>query len=645
MVGEQAISLQKTKFSILSLCSVGLLFVVPAAYAQDGVVGKESAAVVFDDEPVVVTATRTPVKSSAALAPVTVLNRQEIAESQTDSVPELLRGMPGIDVVQNGGPGTNASIYMRGSNAGHALVLINGRKMGSATLGTVSWQHLPVSQIERIEVVRGPRSTLYGSEAIGGVVQIFTRDRGAGFNVDADYGYGNWNTHQGSMTISGGNKQTNGSISLAAYYTDGYNAKQTATAASAANDSDDDGYQNFSLSAKVGHRLERGTTIEFDLFRAEVHSEFDATSIFDSSDVDRNIQQSMGLVIADDPFDWWHLTVSAGLSRDDYTSYASETKQSAFNTHRKSASLQSDFSLADDHLLTVGVDYMEEAISSTSSYDLSSRQDWALFTQYQGAYADLSWVAGLRAIDNQQFGSHQTTNLELGYRLGDNLRLVASYGTAFKAPTFNDLYFPSSAFGAGNPDLQPEKSKSFEVGVAGQHHKIDWSLRGYQTDIEGLISWSATASNPFYFTPSNVDDARITGLELEGKRSFGRFDLATALTMMEPENRSSGLRLNRRAKTTAKVDLGYRFAKYPANISASTLYQSSRYNDTSNSVRVAGYSITNLTGSYDLDDSWQLRLKVGNLFDKEYETVMATSTPYNAPGRSIFLSLAWRFSQ
>ncbi len=605
--------------------------------------GDEDIAV-LEDAPVVVTATRTKTAPSPTLAPVTIFTRQDIEKAQTDSVPELLRGLPGIDVVQNGGPGTTASVYMRGTNSGHVLVLLNGRKLGSATLGTVSWQKLPVSQIERIEVVRGPRSTLYGSEAIGGVVQIFTRERGAGFNVDAEVGYGNWNTQQSSFSFYGGSDTTNASISIARYYTDGFNAKQTSTAANAANDLDDDGYRNESLSVMVGHRFESGTEVELDLYHAKIRSEYDATSTFDSSNINHSLEQSAGVKLEHDAAPWWRLTVTAGLSRNDSRGFTDLTQDNMFNTDRRTFSLQNDFTVAKNHLITIGGDYMEEEIESSSSYDLSERYDMALFTQYQGSHGKADWVAGIRAIDNEQFGSHYTWDFEAGYRPTDNLRLIAGYGTAFKAPTFNDLYFPASAFGAGNASLQPEESKSFELGAEGRHAEIDWSVRGFYTEIDGLISWTNTTANPFYYTPTNVDNAEITGMELEAGRTIGRFDIKGSLTMMEPKNVTDGTLLNRRSKTTFNTNIGYSFQSHPAHINASVLYQSARFDDAANTYRMGGYTVTDLTGTYDIDESWQIRLKAGNIFDKRYYTTYATATPYNAPGRSIFASMAWRLS-
>nr|VFJ67758.1 MAG: vitamin B12 transporter [Candidatus Kentron sp. FW] len=596
-------------------------------------------------DPIIVTATRTPRAPANTLAPVTVLTRFDIEEAQTDSVPELLAGLPGIDMTRNGGPGTTASIYMRGTNSGHVLVLVNGRKMGSATLGTFPWENLPVSQIERIEIVRGPRSGLYGSEAIGGVVQIFTRERMEGLNVDMELGSGSWDSRRAAFAVSGGGKNTNASFTLAHYRTHGYNVKQHSNTSSALNDPDDDGHRNLSLSLKLGHTFANGIQVEGDFFRARTRSEFDATSTRATSDNTESVQQSLGLKATGAPSERWKLTVAGGLSRDDSKTFTLKDLDDIFNTHRRSASIQNDFRIITDHTFTLGADYLEEQISGTSAYAVSERYDRALFTQYQGSYGRIDWVAGLRAGENEQFGNHLTGNLEFGHRLSEEVRILAGYGTAFKAPTFNDLYYPATAYGAGNPNLQPEESESYEVGLERRDNHSNWSARAFHTKIKGLIDWTPSANNPWFWTPTNIGRALIRGVELEANTKISRFDLGGAFTWMDPENETDRTLLARRARTTFKGSLGYRFARIPAHLTGTLLLQSARYNDAKNEHRVPGYGTINLAATYDISDAWEARLVANNLFNRRYKTAMATATPYDAPGRYVFFSLIWRYSR
>ncbi|MBF0193996.1 MAG: TonB-dependent receptor [Magnetococcales bacterium] len=627
---------KKNSLSYLLLGTTALFLVSPPAFSQEKYRGE-----IIDDTPVVITATRTPVPLSSTLSPVTVLTRQDVENKQTDSLPELLSGLPGVDITQNGSAGGSSNIYMRGTGSGHVLVLVNGRKMGSATLGTVSWEHIPVSQIERIEVVRGPRSSLYGSEAIGGIVQIFTHDRSEGWHVDAELGYGNWNTSQASLTLTGGSPKTNGSLSIAGFNSDGFNST---SGSSQAEDADDDGYRNASISGRVGHSFDNGATVDFDLFYASTRNEYDR--IFASSaDVSKGAQQSMGITVEHDPLDKLHMKFTAGVSGDDSSTYLDGVKQNQFDTQRINIGIQGDLDLNDKNLLTVGVDFLEDKIDTTTAYDETKRYDVALFTQIQGKLNKNSWVLGLRGIENEQFGSHVSGNAEWGYDINESLRMLVGYGTAFKAPTFNDLYYPTDAFGEGNANLSPEKSESFELGLEGEHKGIDWSTRLYRTNIDNLISWSDSAVQYFY-TPTNVDKAQITGIELEAGKTIGQFDISTNVTVMDPKNKTSGLQLNRRAKTSAKLNLDYRFKSQPIAIHSSVFYQSSRYNDANNTLKLPGYGVVNLSGNYDLDENWQVRLKADNIFDKDYKTVASSSSVYyKGSGRAILLSLAWRYSK
>ncbi|MGN7611815.1 TonB-dependent receptor domain-containing protein [Magnetococcales bacterium HHB-1] len=595
---------------------------------------------------IVVTATRTATPKTQTIAPVTVLTRADIEKKQTQNIPELLAALPGIDIVQNGGAGANTSLYMRGTNAGHVLVLVNGRKMGSATTGTISWQYLPVAQIERIEIIRGPRSSLYGSEAIGGVIQIFTRQGMQGFNVDLEMGAGSWNTRHTSAIFSGGAKRSQASLGISLDKSGGYNVKQFSSANNAANDPDDDGHKNEAISVNLSHKWPEWGEVEADFFHAKTQTEYDATNTWSTTDENASTQQSLGLKLTLDPLSWLKTTLSWGTSRDDSKSFSVNRLDNIFNTHRRNASAQFDLLPAKGHVITVGADYMDEQISGTSNYDLSQRYDRAAFLQYQGMWRRLNWVLGIREGRNEQFGRHFTGNAEFGFKLSDNLRLISGYGSAYKAPSFNDLYFPDTAFvGKGNPSLQPEESVSYELGLAGETMGYTWSARRFHTDIKGLISWSASAGNPFYWTPDNSDDARIRGLELELGGMLADFDIELTATLLDPEDKATGLQLSRRAKQSYKLDVGYAWEQWPMQVNATLRAQSTRYNDSANLYPVAGFSVIDLTGTYDLSETWQGRLKISNLLDKRYRTTMATATPYDAPGRNIFFSLAWKYSQ
>ncbi len=439
------------------------VFLTPAAVALCGASSLSLA------EPVsladqVVTATRTAQTASQSLAAVSVIDREDIERSQARSVPELLRQVPGVSLANNGGFGKNTTLFLRGTESDHVLVLIDGIKVGSASAGLTAFQDLPVELIERIEVVRGPRSSLYGSEAIGGVIQIFTR-RGDGQGAKPFFsaGYGTHQTLEGSAGVSGGAGNGWYSLGVSSFDTAGINTKRAGTAGY---EPDRDGYRNLSGNLRGGYRFDNGLELDGTLLRAKSHNDYD--QVFGNSGFNANADGEQNLVggrARFTPFDPWLVTLQAGRSEDKADAYQDGRFYSRFDTRRDSLSWQNDLTLAEGHVLTLGYDWQKDEISSSEAFSVDSRLNKGWFAQYLGQYGRQDWQLSLRRDDNQQFGVHDTGSAAWGYALSDALRFTVSYGTAFKAPTFNELYYPDY----GNPDLDAETSRSLEVGLSGTH--------------------------------------------------------------------------------------------------------------------------------------------------------------------------------
>ena len=412
-------------------------------------------------DPVVVTATRTARTVNASLASVTVIERSDIERLQAVSVPDLLRGVQGLQVSNSGGPGKVTDIYTRGTSADHTLVLIDGVKVGSATTGTTAWQDLPIDQIERIEVVRGPRSSLYGSEAIGGVIQIFTRKGGGALKPSLSLGGGSYRSANASANLSGGGDSGWWSLGGSYQDTEGFNACTgvPGTAGCFTDEPDIDGYRNVAGSARGGYRFGRRGDLDLFWLGTKAQSRFDGSFVNDT----KTNQQVFGAKGRFSPLDPWDLTLALGQSRDDSDNRLDGSFVTAFDTLRETASLQSDLTLGVGQILTLGVDWQNDHITSTEDYAEDSRDNVGVFGQIQASLQGHDLSASLRQDDNQQFGTHATGSAAWGYSLSNGVRLLASYGTAFKAPTFNELYFPLY----GNPDLAPEQSRSAELGVSG----------------------------------------------------------------------------------------------------------------------------------------------------------------------------------
>jgi len=579
---------------------------------------------------IVVTATRTASTTDETLAPVTVITREEIERKQSQSAMDVLRGTPGLSISNNGGPGKNTSIFLRGAESDHVLVLINGVKAGSATSGTVGFQDIPAEQIERIEIVRGPRSALYGSEAIGGVIQIFTRDGSGPIKPSFSIGGGRYGTSSASASLSGGVGQGWFNASLSGLDTDGFNSCDGKPSPGGAgcftNEPDKDGYRNVSGSVRAGLRFDNGATADIHWLRTRGDSDFDGTSQNESE----SIQQLLGGAVRFSPTSAWKMSLSGGRSDDKSDSFKNGVFSSRFDTERVTGSLQNDVSIGANHLLTVGFDYQNDKVDSTVAFALTSRDNDGVFAQYQGSLGAHDLQLALRRDDNEQFGDHNTGSAAWGYRIGNGLRLTASYGAAFKAPTLNELYYP--AF--GNPNLGPEKSDSTEIGLSGELTGGNWSVNAYKTKIDDLISYNAAIS-----AADNVDQAEIRGFEAVVAKRVDDWNFGVNLTLVDPENRSSGANLGkvlpRRTRRSLNIDVDRDVGQY--RFGATLLVEGQRYDDLANARRIGGYATLDLRAEYIITKEWRLQTQLANVFDKEYET----ASFYNQPGRSLFVTLRY----
>ena len=573
-----------------------------------------------------VTATRTARTADETLASVTVITREDIEKSQAKEVVQLMDGLPGVSFTSYGGYGKTTSLNLRGTNASQVLVLVDGIRVGSATLGEPAWQHIPLSQVERIEVVRGPVSHLYGSDAIGGVVQIFTRKGAKGTHIDGEIGYGTYNTFSGNLGLSGGTDSTRYSLRLTHLDTEGFDS-------TVGNNPDKDGYRNTSFSGNLSHSFGNGAKLQFTGTRAEGNNQYDG---FDPNvDYDEDfVQQALNLKFLYSPAAWWDVSLAAGESRDESEGYADGSRAFVFETRRPQASWQNDFMVSDDGVLTAGLDFLRDEVDGTTEYSETTRDNYGIFAQYQDRYESGDINVGLRHDDNESFGGHTTGNLALGYDANDSLRLIASYGTAFKAPTFNDLYYQDPWGSNGNPDLEPEESSSFEVGLEGTQAWGGWSLRAYRTDIDNLIQWVQIA--PWTWQPQNISSARIDGLETALTARLAGWNFVGSLTFLDPRDRNTGNLLPARSKRTLRLDADQRFGN--TGLGATLRAHSYRYDDVANNIRLPGYGLLDLRLAQHLTKGWSVRAQIKNLFDKDYQTRFG----YNEPGREIFVSLVYQ---
>ena len=593
---------------------------------------------------VIVTATRTPTTVDAALAAVEVIDRDQIDASGAHSLPELLRGRAGIDIVNQGGLGKLSTLFLRGTESDHTLFLVDGVRIGSPTSGLASIQDIPLELIERIEIVRGPRSSLYGADAIGGVIQIFTRrDTAQSTHARARIAAGSHGLREASAGLDLRGARGGVGLDVAHQRTDGINActgyydPLTWNGAGCfivpGTQLDRDGYRNHSANLRADFTPAEGWLLDAHAFRATGHNDYDGSYV-DNSDI---VQQVVGGSVRWRPSDAVQLKLSAGRDTDDSSNYLGHVFSNRFATHRDSASLQGDLTLAKGRLLSAGFDWLRDAadVSDPWAPFARTRGNRGLFVQYQGESAVASGMQNLqlsvRRDDNDQFGGHTTGSLAWGRDLGGGWRLTASHGTAFKAPTFNELYYP----GFSNPLLLPETARSSELALARAGEGWHLQANAYQTRIDDLIAYDAALG-----LPANIDSARIRGLELTGDAQWGVWSARGQLGWLQTRNESAGSNhgkwLPRRSPRSARLDLERAAGAWSFGLTG--IAQAARWDDVANTLRVGGYATLDARLSWRFAHGWTLQANLSNVFDKRYQT----SAYYPQPGREYTLSLRWQ---
>jgi vitamin B12 transporter len=590
-----------------------------------------------DLDHIIVTGTRTAVTVDQSLAAVEVIDRDDIERSQAHSLPQLLRGRAGINLVNQGGLGKLTTLFLRGTESDHTLILVDGVRIGSSTSGLVALQDIPIDSIDRIEIVRGPRSSLYGSEAIGGVIQIFTRRTTHGIAPHLRIGAGSHGLREGSAGLDIANARGWFGVDGTAQHDDGINVCRGIGAPAYAGCGDDtpdpdrDGYHRTSLSLHGGFNATDALTLEANALRGEAHNAYDSNPDFGLPDNSDTVQQIVGGKLRYVATRNVTLQLTAGRNIDASDDFLGDVFTDRFDSRRDSAALQGDIALGAGQLLTLGYDWLRDHASGTPFAGLDpSRANRAGFAQYQGHLGRSDLQAAVRHDDNAQFGGHDTGSIAWGIDATHGLRFTTSAGSAFKAPTFNELYYPYY----GNAALRPETSRSIEAGVAQHQAAWHWQFNLYQTRIEDLITY-----DPVLFAANNLDSARLRGAELTAGATIRGWDMTMQASLLDPRNRSSAnfdKLLPRRARQTARLDLDRAFGAW--RIGGSWIAEGGRWDDVANTLHVGGYATLDLHAQIALAQDWAVQGEIRNVFDRTYET----AAYYNQPGREFGISLRWR---
>lgn len=598
-----------------------------------------------DSAAVVVTATRQPTRANELLSDVSVISREDIEKARPlQTLGELLAQQGGIEFSTLGGPGSSSSIYIRGANAGHTLLLVDGQRVGSATLGMPSITAIPLSQIERVEILKGSAASLYGSDAIGGVIQVFTR-RGEGeAKISAEIASGSYRTNEANAGLSGQSGALHYSLRVGTADSRGFNS--IGNPANGQYNNDRDGYDNLSASGQLSVDLARGHELGAQLFYSRNKSHYDA--IYNDASFKARADYDFRSVNAVESYSIhsknriaanWTSLVRVGRSVDDSKDNDSPTTRSDFRTHQDQAVWQNDFKLPFGAVL-LAAESLRQAIDSTGTYAQTERTINSLLGGWTGDFGNHRMQLNVRSDKNSQFGAKTTGGAAYGYQINDQWRGRASVSTGFKAPSFNDLYFPNDPlYGGGNPALKPESSRNREIGLNYDSAASSASLTVYRNDIENLIQWRPDApADPWNFSwhPANVGRARLEGGTLAGTQRIGDITLRGSLDIQSDKDETTGKYLILRSKHHGSLGFDQRLGKITWG--ADVLASGSRYNDAANAQKLGGYATVSLRADYRLDHELTLFAKVGNLFDREYEL----RQDYANAGRTLFVGLRYQ---
>jgi vitamin B12 transporter len=564
-----------------------------------------------------VTASRSAQPITDVLADVTVIDAATIARAGAQSLAELVQRQPGVEITMNGGPGSLSGVFLRGANRGQTLILVDGVRLSSSSAGATSLEAIPLDQVDRIEILRGPSSSLYGADAIGGVIQVFTRRGTSTLTGNASVGGGTYGTWDVKAGVTGTSGPATFAVQGAAKGSTGFNA--VVDPSSFLYNNDKDGYKNPSVSASFGYTWATGQEITGQFFRSHLNSQFDGTAGSD----DRTITDAETWQVASRnvlaPF--WVSRLSAGAGIDD-SKTESAFDDFPFKTIQRQYTWQNELTLPLG-MLTAGFERREEQLKTTALFAVTERDTNSIFGIYQLRVDDHALQGNLRHDDSNQYGGKTTGSIAYGYRFSQALRVTAGYATGFKAPSFNDLYYP----GFSNPDVKPETSKNFEGGIYWNGTLataiIELRAIAYRNRVSQLIIFQCDAD--FNCAPQNVNRATLEGvtLGLEARADNGA-TVTASLDIQSPKDDVTGKLLPRRARRHGAITTGYPVG--PVRFGAELIASSLRYEDPANLVKMGGYTVVNLTAEWMVAPGWTLFARADNIFDKNYELAAGFGT-------------------
>lgn len=586
---------------------------------------------------VVVTATRMAIPLTDVVADVSIIDRAMIEQSGATGVADVLARQPGLEIGRSGGVGGTTSVYLRGGNSQHTAVYLDGVRLDTQSgSGGVAWESIPLAQIDRIEVLRGPAGAIYGSDAINGVIQLFTRKGEGPAAPYAAVGAGSHGLRKVEAGISGAvgtDSAFDYSVGLAHETSDGFDVQplRLRKPADGMRNPDQDGYDSTSANAHLGFQVNRAHRLEATLLASNLESQYDAFVYVPASpvnDLSRHQLRTLGLNWNAQWTNAFSTKLSLANSNEDY-----ETTPSVYQTKTKLRGylLQNEWRVG-PHLATATLERREDELENTAVGPIRSRSQNGIALGYGFAQASHTLQLNVRHDEDSGFGGKNTGSAAYGYAVSPKLRVTASAGTAFRAPT---LYQRFSDYGVSS--LQPETSRNIEAGVRYADGTSSLGVVAYQNDVSNLITYvnGPGACVSSWGCYASVARARYEGITLSGTYAVAGVNLRASADFQNPQDIDTGKELARRARR--HLTLGADTMAAGWYLGAELQASGKRFDDVANTSELAGYAVVNLSASTQIARTVTLSARIDNLADRDYQLART----YATEGRTFYLGLKW----
>lgn len=575
------------------------------------------------------TATKTPTLVKNTIAQTTVIDEEQLQRYRGQSVIDVLRSQAGVHITQNGADGSASNFYLRGYEGKQVLVLIDGVRYSSMTIGTPALYLIPADQIDRIEILYGASgASLYGADAMGGVIQVFTKGQNAQqSNIALTLGAGSEDSYKGQLTGQYVNNGTTISLSTGYDKTNGINISSPNNSYASSIDSDKDGFNSKNISFVAKHRYNDNIEVGITGMKAKSNSDLDGGNYQDIHAEQENGSANGFINYQQDKFS---ASLKYGESIDESKSYFS-SKPSEFNTKQKQTNLQLGYQLPMGQIIG-GYEHLKQEVDSSVAFAIDSRTIKSVYAGYLVSNDKYDGQLNIRNDDNSQFSNETTYNVGAAYRMTPNVRVGASYATNFRTPTFNDLYYP----GYSNSNLKSETSKNSEIFVEHSNNLQKTRVTTYQSDIKNKIQADEN------YIPQNIVQAKVKGVNLQSDWHINNLLFGFNYDYTNAEDKATGLQLTYQPKNKGLVYVGYQ--KPTFDIRLESQYVGGRDFMNSNNFpptreTLDSYMTLNLSGNYYLSPNLTINSRLNNLTDKDYETVYG----YRQKGINSFVSLTYQW--